>query len=82
MSAQKEPLTPHCYSRPDLCALDWCDQALEKQGADLDRREALARASRHDTISLTLGAQRVLSERLRAVVRSHFWDVRNGHAHP
>jgi len=82
MNAPLPRLTSHCFSRPELFSLDWCDQMLEREGNELDHRERLARASHQDTISLTLCAQRVMVERLRTLVRRHFWDVRNGLARP
>ena len=69
------PLTPHCYGRHDLLSLDWCDQLLDSECADLDRREALARQSHQMNLSFALAAQRAIVDRLRVSVRSHFWAL-------
>jgi sugar (pentulose or hexulose) kinase len=67
------PLTPHCHGNADLETLDWCDRLLANECAELERREARARATNQCTISLTLSAQIAVIHRLRDEVRHHFW---------
>jgi len=71
---ENAPLTPYCHGHQGQEMLDWCDRLLGAEGADLDEREAKARAHRQDTLSLALNAQRSLVTRLRTQVRTHFWE--------
>lgn len=73
MPDDQRPLTPHCFGRPRLEELDWCDRLLGNEAAELERRESRARATNQATISLTLSAQIAVIHRLRDELRHHFW---------
>lgn len=82
MIDDRQPLTPHCYGHEGQHMLDWCDRLLAAEGADLDKREAKARAGGQMSLSLILAAQRAVVTRLRDRVRHHFWDEYKAHTHP
>jgi hypothetical protein len=66
------------YDVPDRQALVWADAMLHDEEVDIQRREALAREHRQETLSLALTAQAALLVRLRAKLHSRYWAVRNG----
>jgi len=78
MNVKLPPLAPHCRRHLDLETLDWCDQLLDAVGTEVGNREALARTSKQDTLSLALCAQLAVVERLRAAVRRRFWHLAGG----
>jgi hypothetical protein len=74
MTATNKPdVLVEVYDVPARKELVWTDQMLFDQYADLTRREALARESRQETLSLVLCGQMALVGRLRALVHRRFW---------
>lgn len=68
------------HGRSDLREQVWLDHLLTDQIDDLSRREALARSSHQETLSLALTAQSAIVQRLRSAVHSRYWSLLNGTA--
>jgi hypothetical protein len=68
------------HGRADTREHVWLDHLLSDQIDDLSRREALARASNQETLSLALTAQAAIVQRLRDSARGRYWSLLNGTA--
>jgi hypothetical protein len=74
-----EPLKAFC-GRVDARELVWVDRLYVALIEDHSRREALARASKQETLSLILNAQVAILIMLREKTHSRYWSLLKGTA--